>query len=378
MKTFFYILQKVIGSKEIIYPDEPRRSFTFDPNFIVAVTDTNIQHMNDLLYIHNIIYNIHKYFKYDTNIIWADLIDVGDIYKISRAKYMSLNEMLANIFMSDTLKDKIFTIFSKSQKTYHALSKFAKIYRYKKYPIVCSDDLSTLSPIDASKPNSFTLLQKGSKYLFNLNELVRIIETSLAHTIEFFADPQSPKNPYNNLVLTSTDLYNIYFKLKGSNRTMSIIFHLFFKHNFCLHKFKINEEAFLRSYSIKKYVMNSPYTLLHDFVQEMIEDNIYTKRLDIDPDFPKEVLVSIFRPFLYLYFLINYDIKNTSKYPLCICLLSFKLQKFYLFNRSFGRKYIKVNNVDGKRVHTYNYNTKHKTFNELPDMIINAERIYIN
>ena len=377
MNTFFYILQKVLGSKEIIYPDVPRTSFTFDPNFIA--TDINIQHMNELLYIRNMIYNMYKYFKYDNNIIFPVHIDISRyIYNISHAKYMSLNELLSNNFISDTLKDKIFTIFSKSQKTYHALSTFAKIYRYKKYPVVCSDDLSTLSPIDISKPNSFILLQKGSKYLFNLNELVRIIETALSHSVHFFADPQIPKNPYNNLVLTSVDLYNIYFKLKGTTRTMSIIFHLFFKYNFSIYNFRINEESFLRNYSIKKYVMNSPYTLLHNSVNEMLADNVHTNHLDIDPDFPKDTLVNIFRPFLYLYFLINYDIQETNKTEICSTLLYFKLQRFYQYNRAFGRRYIKIDNINGKRVHTYHYNTKHKTFNELPNMSINNPNLYID
>jgi hypothetical protein len=30
-------------------------------------------------------------------------------------------------------------------------------------------------------------------------------------------------------------------------------------------------------------------------------------------DFPKDILVDIFRPFLFYFFIINYDIKNTSK-----------------------------------------------------------------
>ena len=77
--------------------------------------------------------------------------------------------------------------------------------------------------------------------------------------------------------------------------------------------FVINNEAFLREFSIKKYVFTTPALCLHPSVIEMIKSNPYTKKLTIHKQFPKEQLVEIFRPFLYYNYIVNYDIRGTHK-----------------------------------------------------------------
>jgi hypothetical protein len=74
----------------------------------------------------------------------------------------------------------------------------------------------------------------------------------------------------------------------------------------------------------------------------MIKTNPYTKKLLIHNDFPKEELVEIFRPFLYYYFIVNYDIRGIHKISKYRKVLYLKMKKFYEYNKSFGRRYIEL------------------------------------
>lgn len=115
--------------------------------------------------------------------------------------------------------------------------------------------------------------------------------------------------------------------MKNSNRVMSTLFHLFFLDNFDINSFSENHESLLRTFSIKKYVFNTPYNDLYKPILKMLDSNIFTKQLAIHEDFPKELLASIFRPFLYYFYIINYDIKGTYKIYNYKIILNKKLKK---------------------------------------------------
>ena len=95
MKTFFYILQKCIKSKQIIYPDELFKSF--------LITKYDKDFLDISMYIDLIIYDI--YYLYSRSII-------KNLYlKLSYAKLVALNTVLNNIFISKELKEKILNLF---------------------------------------------------------------------------------------------------------------------------------------------------------------------------------------------------------------------------------------------------------------------------
>jgi hypothetical protein len=123
---------------------------------------------------------------------------------------------------------------------------------------------------------------------------------------------------------------------------MSTIFHLYFISNFNNELFVSNNEAFLREYAINKYVYKSHAISLYQSTIEMINQNKYTQKLTIHKDFSKEILVNIFRPFLYYYFISLYDIKGTHKVSNYKQILYLKLKKFYQYNTAFGRKIIQL------------------------------------
>ena len=325
MKTFFNILQRVVNANTIKYPDEIK------PFNVCNISVENDMYMSFSIYM--FICKIYKEFN--------ESLKHTYITKFVSSKFNALNAFFNNKFNNNKAKKELLDAFSKAQRIYFSLIRFVNIYKMKKYPKVVTEDLS-MTALDVNNKNTFILIQNKSIYLFSLNDLIRIIETAISNSPSFFPDPTYPKNPFNNEELSDATLYNIYFKMKDSGRVVSTIFHLFFLSNFNNELFVINNEAFLREYSIKKYVFTSPALYLHDSIVEMIKTNPYTKKLLIHNDFPKEQLVEIFRPFLYYYCIVNYDIRGIHKISKYRKVLYLKMKKFYEYNKSFGRRYIEL------------------------------------
>jgi hypothetical protein len=161
--------------------------------------------------------------------------------------------------------------------------------------------------------------------------------------------------------------------MKQNQRVISLLFHCFFLENFDKNVFSEEHEAIIRENAIKKYIFNSPYTLLYTSVIYMLQNNKYTVNLSIHENFPKSLLVDIFRPFLFHYYIINYYIKNTTKIYNSKKILYLKLKKFYEYNPLFGREIIKTKRKDDKIVrHRYINKTHISFYNISIDLSVNT------
>ena len=292
------------------------------------------------------------------NILYQFLYANIDVNK--NIKFLELYNILNNIFMSDEKKEKYFSMFTKIQKIRYSLKKFGFICKFKKMKIQVDYDL-LLNPININDNNTICIIQDNFKYLFTVRDLINIIETALSNAPGFFVNILTPKNPFNNISFSLSCLYNIYFKLKQSQYIMPILFHLFFLSNFDKIDFVLEYEAIIRDYAIKKFIYNTPNVLLRKEIMEMLFDNIYTKRLRIDKDFPNDKLGNIMKPFLYYYYIVKYSVDGTEKTYLYKHILFHKLRLFYLHNTNFGRKYY---NIIGKKINL-TFNTKHLLFNDI-------------
>lgn len=376
MKTFFNILQKCAHSNTIMYPDEPVR---FTKNLLNQPTAKSNTKYNFIkaCYVYNIVCKIHKEYS---NIQEVSNKKSKPFYKSAIAKIKVFSEMVnsQNSFMYlNMYKNELLDIFSKAQKTYYAFTRLAHLFRLKKYKTVVTEDLS-MNPLNINHKNTFVLIQNQSKYLFSLNDIVKIIETSVTHAPDFFPEPKSAKNPFNNQPLNLADLYNIYFKMKASERIMSTIVHLFFLSNFNKTLFTLNNEPFLREITIQKYIYNTPSNTLYKSVITMLKANHYTRKFTIDEEFPKDLLLNIFKPFLYYYYIINYDIQGTQRISSYKNILYLKLKKFYEYNKSFGRKFMhpkpRPSNGNGNSISfkikqrdwvPFSFSTKHISFHNI-------------
>ena len=290
--------------------------------------DTN-QHSCDIK-IYKIFFNVFALKKYSI-----------------KEKFILLDHFLnRNMFLTKVMHEELLTIFGNIQKKYLVLQRFIFFIKYKKSKIVIHSDLS-LNTISENDKNVICIYQNNHRYLFHMRELIQLVNTSLIHSEYFFSCPLVSKNPYNNIILNKSTLYNIYFFMRFKTMYFSEILHHYFKQNFHLSDFQEKNEYVLRKYAIDDFLKNDSTKLIGSYVDSMIQEHnhIFTSRsIHIHKDFPLEQKVNIMKPYVKLYLLSKFSLSYQDK----VCVkkeLSRKLLRFYHFNPRFGRKNIKINYI---------------------------------
>jgi len=330
MKLYCQLIQENAGIQNISTPsNETFESYSQESNSKSMIQQFIYSHASHLL-------KNRKTFLTYTGVI--------NIHSFIKEKYRHFKEnILHNIFTSQQDKDIMFDIFSKTQRTIMALSKFLYIYRYKKAQVKITIDLY-MNEISPLQKNVFVLFQNKFKYYFVVSDLVNIINRCLMNSPNFFSKPLVPKNPYNNIKMTDADLYNIYFFMKSRNSVVPPLIQNFFLCNMDYNVFKEDNEPLIRELYIRNYVYTTHYTILYQSIEPMLKlCKEWTRYLSIHDKFPKNKLVNIMLPYLHLYYLHLYYIEGTTKKENSYSSLKTKLRWFVKYNPYFGRKSIKIN-----------------------------------
>lgn len=335
MDTYYSIIQRTINSNRIFFPGQNEGDINHNQHSsghdfyenVYQHEKSNIDHCPFLtLTCYDAIYYAHT----------SCGKHVNNMKKRTKVKFEILMGVLNNIFFTEAKKDKFFTVFSKVQKTYMALAKFARLYKIRHAKVQITEDLY-MNPINESDANVICIYQKGSKYLFTVRDLANIINKSLTNNLDYFCDPLSIKNPYTNVTFSYAILYNIYFFIKSSTMIMPQPLHLYFISNFNLTKFALDNECALRDICIYNYVFNTPFDYLYEKIMYMILTNTYTQKWFICKEFDRDTLTKIMLPYFYLSEIAHYSLNPDKKYQ-ASCELNGKLKMFYQFNPLFGRK----------------------------------------
>ena len=255
-------------------------------------------------------------------------------------KFLAIQNVLNNIFLSSENKDNIFDMFNMTQKIRHSFSKLFYIYKFKKATVKIEKDL-LWNDIDVNNNNNnIIIFQNNAKYLFTLRDLRIIIINSITNFQNGESIPTECKNPFNNVPFTKSNLYNIYFALRKTNMPISVIIHQYFLCDFDLELFKIENELLIIDNYIEKYMNTSSNEILFNKIVYMFKK--YQPKIRIDVDFPKELLIRIMKPYLYLFIIyINYP-DEIDKKRIVDILLKKILKGFYCYNYLFGKKkYVK-------------------------------------
>jgi len=313
---------------------------TFD---LVVKKITSIDNNNIFLPKYNNNDNIYFIDKFFLNDFLLELKD--------KSKFMFLQEITKNFYYKNNLqKNNLTFLFNKIQKIYHILNRLIIRYKYKKSKIIINTDLQ-LNFINENDKNIICIFHNNLKYLFNINDILKLIYTSLTNSHLFFSQPLCIKNPYNNIPFGKSILYYIYYFLTNNITISSIknkyidIFLKFKECNFNMTKFVNKYEHIIRNYSIKNYIKNSSKQLLRIEIDLMIKNfNINknnNKKIIIDRNFPNDKLIKIMKPYLHLYFLGEYSLVSLIQRN-SIVILNKKLIEFQSFNSKFGRKILKI------------------------------------
>lgn len=286
-------------------------------------------------------------YKEESNIKWyiklAFMVMLNKKLDIKN-KYKTFFELLDGFLIKEEQEkqDEFIDYFCKIQKNYNILNRLIYNYKYKKSKIVVNTDMG-LNELSEHGKNVICILDKTSKYLFNINDLIKIIDTSLTNSSMFFSQPTSVKNPYNNLPFNKSSLYNIYFFIRYKTDYYPELLFKFFECDFNLTTFRFLNEHLLRDYSLENYVYKTPYNTIEYDIRNMIDIfNLYysQNKICINKDFPQKKLVEIMRPYLFLYCKSQYSfhpqVKRRYMYYFRISMM-----RFYKFNPQFGRKKVK-------------------------------------
>jgi len=339
MNTFSYIVHKLHSSSD--------EQYHFDL--------TNLSINNRSAYMALDISNTMKRFghPFSCNLIQNMIFQLrGNRREISpgglnKFEHFKMIEHLS--FISDDVKKHVRMMHILSQRHYSALCKFAYTFKLKRAPIIMQTDLY-LNDLNQKQRNVITIFQHNCRYLFSITDLNKIVESSVCNSPYFISEPLPVKNPYNNLPFSKSDLYNIYFQIKDRLIRTPEVLYKFFLSNFNLTDFQRNNQVLIRNKYINQFVENEDESTLVDYILNMLT---YDARIKIDPDFPDNTLVLIFKPYLRLYLEMNYSFDCTIRHR-AKCLLINKLNVFHLHNPQFGRRIFKIKNKRVIGAMTYN------------------------
>lgn len=338
-----------------------------------------------------IIYNLilKKLFNLDNNLFSVNYIkkDEDELSKIflssiinkenfHKNKFKCLNEIMNNFYFIEfqNEQDIFFNMFCNVQRIYWILNKFLYNYKYKKSKLIVTTDLQ-LNDIKLGDENVVCIYHINSKYLFRINDLLKLIYISLTNNDSFFCEPITIKNPYNNIPFNKSILFYIYYyfitysKINYINTRYIELFLKFKDCNFNITKFVNDYEYLLREYTIINFLNNSTNDVIKKQIDKMIK--IYNLKfknntIDINDNFPQEILIKAMKPYLHLRLISEYSLIKTKK-GAAEKKLYRKLNEFQKFNPKFGRQIIKFKYqiIDGKikKIKSkIEFNTKYKRF----------------
>jgi len=242
-----------------------------------------------------------------------------------------------NPFISPAEKEEFLQVFQKAQRTYRAFSRFAFRYRVYKAPVRVEADIF-LTPISENQANVIAIYHVGAKYLFTLSDLMSIANAALDNSFYMHADPNPIKNPYNNLPFSKSNLYYLYFFMQWRHYMIPQLFRLFFRANFNLLVFRLENECLLQDRCIKKKIDGFSQQAAAREIRQMLKQNRYGRKLRIHLTFPNEDLIRTMKPWLHLYYYSVFSMSQGRK-QLAKMKLDCLIKNLVTQNPNYGRRY---------------------------------------
>lgn len=278
---------------------------------------------------------IYDYYYYNR------IHDQGTIgFPHTHRKFSFLREFLRNTFLTSENKDAVITVFCMIQKIYRWLTRRIYLWHYKKTEVAVNTDLC-FNDITVESKYVFPLRQENKLFYFTTADLFRIIKNALSqeHESGFQVISHYPKNPYNNKLLSTTDLFNFYFHVKFVlQAAIPLYFELWFLEDFNINTFTLKHESMIKKFCIQNYIQNASNTntFLQRSIESMLDEFSSVCPWRIHPQFPKTILLDKLRQYLYVYFLICYDAIDYNYLHTYETLLELKLKRCYYNAPHFG------------------------------------------
>ena len=133
-------------------------------------------------------------------------------------------------------------------------------------------DMTLTVPLSSYKDSEiFSFVQNNTIYTFVVSDLLKVIQTSLLNSEYCTEKPKKPKNPYNNLIISRTVLYNLYIHCKNYNIIIPYFVNEYYKCGFWLRSFACKNNFKLSQNAIKNYIYYANTDELYEEVYNMFE-----------------------------------------------------------------------------------------------------------
>ena len=338
MKTFTYIAHKC---------------FIHDVNYHTDIDIDNCQSLGNVSHksIGRMSY-IEHIFKNSKNNLHIDFVKCVFVFS-DEPKFKNIkNTYIDSFFFSGENRKLYIDFFCKIQKTYWAFNTLAKRIKSRHSKIKVTDDLF-LTPILPSQTNVFRLYENNCSYLFTLQDLSRIIISSISNSPMFHSEPIPPKNSYSGVVISKSNLYNIYFAMKHQLAIVPNVIHQFFLCEFDIALFAKHNLLIIRDIYINQFVNNEDEDEIIESIYDMLQEY---PQISIDVEFPDNILIETFKSSVtnFLHFRYNFDAsKKIPNYKLMSRKMNSIIKecpgigrKIFVFKD--GRKYTSFITLNGK------------------------------
>lgn len=261
-----------------------------------------------------------------------------DAYKNVKDKYNIKFLIYSSWFKDEDIVAKILQDMHFCNKLYFAFHKFYCLCwkkKIRKFDYNC--DMRGNMLCDLPKSSKIEIIQHNTSYTFRISDLIKIINDALTYNHYFHIETIPIKNPFTNEQFTESDLYHLYDAIRYSHIRIPVLFHYFYLSNFNSKLFELEYRYEIHEQICKQYTKNLTKPEIIDKIHKMLflAKRIFSSII-IDKDFPKDVLIEAFIPFIEIY----YQAMNTwnkEKSHLLKLLFIHKGKMFNKKNSKFGR-----------------------------------------
>jgi len=253
------------------------------------------------------------------------------------------------------------TIYYNIHRVHAAFKKIGIIFQFNKSTVYNTHTLMTelipeeITSMATSKNTHIVIYENKMRYIFSMYEIIHHINSCLSHHDHYFVESKKITNPYTNLPLHFSSIYNIYFKMLKHLSSIPILFHLFYKSNCCINTFKLVYISDIRDYIIFQKCSTFTNKELCKTAEYMLEDHT---DYELHDDLDRSVLI-YFKHLVYCYMYTKYGL-NVDKKQHMSRIMKSQLRKFEKKNPCFGRKVYK-SKMD-KQYFKPEYGTKRKPY----------------
>lgn len=271
-----------------------------------------------------------------------------------KEKYTIIKLIIQNEFMNEKERAKLLEIISENQKLYLILCRINNKYKFLKSKTYDNDyDLHGENLSEIPSEQKITIFHENMKYVFKLTNLVSIINHSLSKCEEFFVESEPIKNPYTNIAFNISILYNIYFTIKRTCINMPILFEMYFKCGFCIHKFKTTYEPYILDEYIKSYfkdlTQNKLCTLCYEILQKYKRASRKLREFNFHRRYPKDTMVKKMKPIIQKYLFVKHSQNQGYRFE-CERTIIRDLGTLITNDKEFGKPVIKKTKRTGTHV----------------------------